>query len=250
MSKGGGTQTKTESIDPDLKAAYLANLNQARSVAAGLPVQEFAGFNPLYTAGEQQIVNESMTPFTGETIAGFQNPYTQDVINRSMADLEQQRQIAQGSNAARAIAAKAFGGSREGVQRATTDVGYAKTAGDLAAGLRSQGYDRAAQLAQYARQQAIQGGQTVLGLGDVRRQLMQQQYDAIRNRPLQQLQIAQSGLGQGLPNLGMTTSTPFYTNPASGALGGALAGAKIGSMVPGIGTGIGAGIGGLLGMFG
>lgn len=60
MSKSGGSQTSTTSIDPQIKEAYLQNLQQGRNVAAALPVREFADFNPVYRAGEQQLVNTGL----------------------------------------------------------------------------------------------------------------------------------------------------------------------------------------------
>ena len=60
MSKSGSSQTSTTSIDPQIKAAYLQNLQQAQGVASALPVREFAGFNPIYRAGEQQLVNTGL----------------------------------------------------------------------------------------------------------------------------------------------------------------------------------------------
>ncbi len=60
MSKSGSSQTSTTSIDPQIKEAYLQNLQQGRNVAAALPVREFANFNPLYRAGEQQLVNTAL----------------------------------------------------------------------------------------------------------------------------------------------------------------------------------------------
>ena len=60
MSKSGSSQTSTTSIDPQIKAAYLQNLQQAQGVASALPVREFADFNPVYRAGEQQLVNTGL----------------------------------------------------------------------------------------------------------------------------------------------------------------------------------------------
>jgi hypothetical protein len=60
MSKSGGSQTVTTQIDPAIKAAYLQNLQQAQGVASALPVKEFADFNPIYRAGEQQMVNTGL----------------------------------------------------------------------------------------------------------------------------------------------------------------------------------------------
>jgi len=60
MSKSGTSQTSTTSIDPQIKAAYLQNLQQAQGVASALPVREFADFNPIYRAGESQLVNTAL----------------------------------------------------------------------------------------------------------------------------------------------------------------------------------------------
>lgn len=248
MSSSGGTQTTRTEIDPDIKQAYLQNLQQARGVAAALPVRQFAGFDPLYQAGERQLTNVSLTPFTGEEISAFQNPYEQQVVQQTLQDIEDQRRMGQIAESQRAIAARAFGGSRQGVQQAITNQAALRQAATTAANLRQQGYGQAAQLAQQARALQRQGAMDVMGLGGARQQLTQQQLDALRNIGLERLGIAQSGLGASLPNLGMTQSTPLYRNQAAGALGGALSGAQLGSIVPGIGTGLGAGAGLLLGL--
>ena len=60
MSKSGSSQTSTTTIDPDIKKAYLQNLQQAQGVASALPVREFADFNPIYRAGEEQLVNTGL----------------------------------------------------------------------------------------------------------------------------------------------------------------------------------------------
>ncbi|MGA0096380.1 MAG: hypothetical protein ACO3IP_07695, partial [Burkholderiaceae bacterium] len=52
MSKGGGTTVSTQEIDPDVKQAYLGNLDYARDVGNQLMAQEFAGFTPQYQTGE------------------------------------------------------------------------------------------------------------------------------------------------------------------------------------------------------
>ena len=226
MSKGG-TQTASTSIDPDIKSAFLTNFGQAQNVAAALPVQQFAGFNPLYQAGEQQVVNQSLTPFTGEDINAFMNPYQQEVIDRSLGDIEASRQMQDLRDRQAATQARAFGGSRQGVQSSLTNAAALKQAADLSANMRNQGYGQAAQLAQYARGQNIQGGQNVLALGGARQALEQQQLDAIRNIGLQKLGIVQSSLGANPANLGGTTQTPYSRNVGAGLLGGALAGSQL-----------------------
>jgi len=251
MSKdSGGSQTVTTSIDPDVKEAYLRNLQQARGVATALPVQQFAEFNPMYQQGEEQLVNLGLKPFTGADIQEFMNPYEQQVIQGTLGDIEQSRQMAALQNAQQATAAKAFGGSRYGVQQSLTDQAALQQAAKTAAQMRQAGYGTAAQLAMNARNLGMQGAQTVLGLGGARQQLEQARLDAARNIGLQKLGVTQSALGLSPANLGGTTSQPTYRNQSAGALGGALAGAQLGSIVPGIGTGIGAGIGGLIGLLG
>jgi hypothetical protein len=244
-----GTQTSRTEIDPEVKQAYLQNLQQAQGVAAALPARQFAEFNPLYAAGERQLTNIGLTPFTGEEITAFQNPYEQQVVQNTLQDIEDQRRMGQIAEAQRATAARAFGGSRQGIQRGLVDAAALRQAATTAANLRQQGYGQAAQLAQQARQIGRQGAFDVLGLGGARQALAQQQLDALRNIGLERLGIAQSGLSLNLPNLGMTQSTPLYQNRAAGTLGGALAGAQLASAMPslGISTEMGAGLGGLLG---
>lgn len=311
MSKGGST-TGTTSIDPDLKAAFLANLQQAQGVAGALPVQEFAGFNPMYEAGEKQLVNTALAgPGLGTvdeaafrtgvegtyqpatvnaaqanlgmsgagSIGSYMNPYTQYVRENALADLETSRQNAIRQTAQQAGAARAFGGSRQGVAEAQTNLGYGTQAGRLSTQLNEQAFNQAmaAQQQDLARQQQaslanqgaglsgaqlrlgaanqlgnlgaqqqglrMAGANAVMGAGGARQQLLQQQLDAQRNIGLQKLQTAQSALGMGLPNLGTTTTTPYTRNVGAGALGGAAAGYQLGGPY-------GAAIGGLLGLFG
>lgn len=236
-------------IDPAARAAYLSNLDLARSTAGGLGVQQFAGFDPMYQAAEQKSYELSMKPFGAEDIAAFQNPYESEVVQQSLQDIEQSRQMAALRDAQQATAAKAFGGSRYGVQGALTNEAALREAARTAADLRSAGFGQAAQLAQAARGMNLQGLQNAMNLGLTRQQYAQMQMDAQRNLPLQQLAIQQAAMSAQPANLGSTstTSQPMQRNVGSGLLGGALAGAKLGSMIPGIGTGIGAIGGGLLG---
>ena len=248
MSKGG-SQTTSTSIDPQIREAFLQNVQQARNVAGALPVQQFAGYNPLYQAGEEAIVNQSLTPFTGQEIGGFMNPYTQEVIDRSLGDIEASRQMQDLRDRQAATQARAFGGSRQGVQSSLTNAAALKQAADLSANLRNQGYGQAAQLAQYARGQNIQGGQNVMALGGARQAFEQQQLDALRNIGIQRLGISQSGLGFNPAALGGSTTTPYSRNVGAGLLGGALAGSQLAGLSGGaISGGAGAGIGALLGL--
>jgi len=313
MSKGG-TSTSGVNIDPDVKEAFLANFANARNVAGALPTQQFAGFNPMYQAGEEALVNASLAgpgiagtdlaaqaaamgtayqPMQQQTlqanlgmsgpgsIASYMNPYTQMVRENALGDLESARRSAIQQTGERAMQAKAFGGSRQGVAEGITNLGFAKQAGTLGTQLNENAFNNAVQLqaADLARQQQAQaanqaaglsgaelnlrgagqlgslaaqqqalrlgGAQAVMGAGGARQALEQQQMDAIRNIGLQRLGVVQSSLGAQPANLGQIATTPQYTNPAAGALGGALAGFKISGGNP-----IGAIGGGLLGLLG
>jgi hypothetical protein len=73
----------------------------------------------------------------------YMNPYTQQVIDTSMADLERQRQMQQNQLGQQASAAGAFGGSRQGIAEAETNRAFAQQGGQLAAQLRQQGFNTA-----------------------------------------------------------------------------------------------------------
>ena len=312
MSKGG-TTTSTSSIDPQIKEAFLANFQQAQGVAGALPVQQFAGYNPMYQAGEEALVNAGlagpgisgtdlaaqMAAYGGVyqpgqiqasqtnlglsgpgSIASYMNPYTESVRANALADLEAARRAAIQQTGERATAAKAFGGSRQGVAEALTNAGFAKQAGTLGTTLNEQAFNQAMamQQADIARQQAadlanqqaglqgaqlrtgaagqlgslaaqqqalrLAGAQAVMGAGGARQALDQQQMDAIRNIGLQRLGVVQTSLGAQPANLGMVTQTPYTQNVGAGLLGGALAGSQLAG-VAGLSGGTGAALGAL-----
>jgi hypothetical protein len=239
MSKGGPPQTQTNTINPYAMQAYRQNLDLARSTAAGLGVQQFAGFDPRYEAGEKALYEASMKPFGAEDIAAFQNPYEEQVVQQSLQDIERSRQMQALQDANRATAAKAFGGSRYGVQSALTNEAALQEAARTAGQLRSAGFGQAAQLAAAAREMNMRGFQNAMNLGLTRQQYAQLKLDAERNLPLQRLAIEQAAMSAQPANLGSTSSQPTSRNVLTGALGGAAAGAQFGPW--------GAAAGGLLG---
>jgi hypothetical protein len=198
MSKGGST-VSTSQIDPDIKESFLANFANARNVAGALPTQQFAGFNPIYQAGEESLVN---TALAGPGIAGvdlaaqmaaaggayqpmqqqafqanlgmtgpgsigsYMNPYTQMVRENALGDLETARRSAIQQTGERATQARAFGGSRQGVAEALTNAGFAKQAANLGTTLNESAFNQAVQLqsADLARQQAAQAANQQAGL--------------------------------------------------------------------------------------
>lgn len=243
MSKGGGSQTQTQSADPQIKAAYLENLDLAKSTAGGLDARQFAGFTPEYQAAQDRLTNLGMTGFTPESINQFMNPYQEEVIGSAMNDIERQRQMQQVTDAASATRAGAFGGSRQAVQSALTNEAALRQGASTAAQLRSQGYGQAAQLAQQAQTMGLQGAGAVMTAQQQAQALEQQRLDALRNLPLEQLALRQAAMSAQPANLGMTSSTPTSRNAAAGALGGAMAGYQLAGPY-------GAAAGGLIGLMG
>ena len=296
MSKGGNS-VSTSSIDPQIKEAFLANFQQAQGVAGALPTQQFAGYNPLYQAGEEALVNTAlagpgisgtdlaaqMAAYGGVyqpgqitaqqtnlsmgqgpgSIGSYMNPYTELVRANALGDLEAARQAAIQQTGERATAARAFGGSRQGVAESLTNQGFAKQAANLGTSLNESAFNQAMAMQQAdiarqqqadlanqqaglqgaqlrlggasqlgnlaAQQQALRlgGAQAVMGAGGQRQALEQQQMDAIRNIGLQRLGVVQSSLGAQPANLGMQATTPYTQNVGAGILGGALAGSQL-----------------------
>jgi len=220
MSKGG-SQQQTQSVDPQIKAEYLSNLEAAKQTAGGLGVKQFADFTPQYQAAQERLTNLGMAGFTPESISQFMNPYQEEVIGSAMSDIERQRQMQQVSDAAAATRAGAFGGSRQGVVDALTNEAALRQGASTSAQLRSQGYAQAAQLAQQAQQMGLQGAGAVMSAQQQQQMLEQQRLDAMRNLPLEQLALRQAALSAQPANLGMTASTPTTRNVGAGALGGA-----------------------------
>lgn len=76
---------------------------------------------------------------------GFNPVYTQQVIQRTLAENERQRQIVQNSNNQQAMAAGAFGGSRSGVLGSLTNEAFARQGLNTAANLELDRFNRASQ---------------------------------------------------------------------------------------------------------
>jgi hypothetical protein len=224
---GGSTPTSstaTTTIDPDVKAAYLRNLEEARATAAGLGARQFAPY-PEYNLGMVQK---------------YMNPYEQQVIQGTLGDIERARQGQISAEGARATAAKAFGGSRQGVTRSLVDEAALRNATNAVAQLRQAGFAQAQNLG--------------LSQQQLQQQYEQQRLDAARNLGLERLNVAQGALSLQPARIGESTTKPIYTNPVASGFGGALGGAQLGSLIGGTANpeyaGYGAGIGGLLGFLG
>ena len=170
MSKGKNTTTQSTMIDPAQLRMYQGLYDTARIVADQpyIPYtgSRIAGFNPDQLKAFDQtrsmfgqsmgydprgslntLAGMSAPSILDKDIGAYQNPYTQQVIDTTLADLDRSRQMAIGRDQDRAIGAGAFGGSRSGVLEAETNRAFADQAARTAAGLRQGGFDRATSLA-------------------------------------------------------------------------------------------------------
>ena len=225
--------TTTSSIDPQIKAEYLANLERAKTTAAGLEARQIAQPGKLYADAESKLYNLGMTPFGAEDIAKFYNPFQEQVVQGALGDIERTRQMQEQANMEQATRARAFGGSRQGVVSGMTNEAAIRQAATTGAQLRSAGFNTAANLGLQARPMDIAGLQTSLGLGTTRTALDQARLDALRNLGTERLGITSSALGLQPANVGGTTSQPLYSNTAGNLLSGGLTGAYIGSLLKG-----------------
>jgi hypothetical protein len=111
-------------------------------------------YRPTNVGAERVGTTFGYTPDTvaAQTAVGgmeqYFNPYTQSVIDASLADMERQRLTQQQQIGAQAAAAGAFGGSRQGLVEAETNRGFASQGGMLASQLRNQGFNTALGAAQ------------------------------------------------------------------------------------------------------
>lgn len=152
---GKSTTTSSTAIDPAVSALQQGNFARAQTVADA-PVTPYTGqlgaqLDP--SVGQAQQAATGLLDYNAPTVSAAQlsstdltpylNPYTNDVINASAVDSENQRLIAQKANAGAATAASAYGGTRDAVQAGVTDSQNEIAFATLSAQLRSQGYSSA-----------------------------------------------------------------------------------------------------------
>jgi hypothetical protein len=178
MSGGKSTTTQSNTVDPQLMALYNSNYSRASNIA-NQPTQAYTGQLSAPLTGTQvqangllsgiatgqtgaDTLNQAKTATTGilngpgvtagqisdTDLSKYLNPYTQDVIDTSLGDLERSREIQRVADQQSATAAGAFGGSRQGVADSLTNDSYLRNAASTAANLRSQGYNTALGAAQ------------------------------------------------------------------------------------------------------
>ena len=238
-------------------ASETALQQQARGLASGL-----GSFQPFLT--DATTAAGAATDLTGTgagtgagSISSYMSPYQQQVIDTTMADFDRQAQIRANQQAAATLGVPgAFGGGREGVQRAEYQAASDQNRAQTLANLRQSGFQNAAARRQQdlANQMGISNLQSGLGaraqdftraqisglgtLGAAQQSQNQAVLDAQRqaaqmaiNEPRQALDRLGQGIAGITPGAGgvRLTEQPAaaQSSPLMQALGIGLAGADI-----------------------
>ena len=138
---------------------YNVNTAAAQGIGqAGMGAASEMGYKPMAITAPNQA-----------NLQQYTNPYENQVVNQSLADLERSRLMQQNVGGAQATAANAFGGSRHGIAEAETNRAFADQSARTASGLRQTGFQNAQQMARQAQMQnqqaALQGSQQRLAAG-------------------------------------------------------------------------------------
>ena len=195
------TATTAIPVDTSKFAPTVAGQDVLQQRAATLAGSGVGSFEPFIQAAQQQATAAGQTVGdVGTTLSGiagltgaptsaqmqqYMSPYQSQVIDTTLSEFDRQRAIQEKSIADQAIASGAFGGGREGVQRAEYQSQSDRDRAALQAQMLQQGFGQA----QQARQQDIQNR---FGLGQAQSGLAQQQLG---------LGTFQSGLAGQVPQL-------------------------------------------------
>ena len=251
--------TETRQLyDPQLTGSRTALLTSVDRLGAGLATQlknykgldtskyapQIAGQDALQTQAAQAAQGLGSLTGTGAgqgqgSIASYMSPYQQQVMDASLSEFDRNAAIQQNALGDQAISMGAFGGGREGVQRAEMMRGSNMNRASLQAQLLNQGFNQAQQ-ARAGDLQAQQGlGQYQQALGQGQQGFEQAKLDAtqVANREAEFEEFTRLGLvGQQLAQIqpgAFASQTVGYappaapTSPMANFLGGAAGGAGI-----------------------
>jgi len=133
-------QFKEADLSKTMGSQFVAGMDPLQTQAQQLAVSGIGGYQPFL---------QSAAASAGPTAyQQFMSPYQQDVINTTLAEFDRKTQMGLPALAQQAISSGAFGGGREGVQRAEYLSGADRNRAALQAQLLQQGFTQAQNLAQ------------------------------------------------------------------------------------------------------
>jgi hypothetical protein len=187
-----GADTRQQFLDAQ-RAMQAAGIG-ATGITAGVP-QIQQGMQAVGMG--QQAALGGMGMYDPNMAQGFMNPYQQAVTQQALGEMRRQADIARQGQAAQAVRAGAFGGTREGVQRAEMERGLQDVMAQRVLQDYAQNYGQAQQAAmtasEQARQRQLATGQLMGQLGTQYGNLAAQQ-GSLYGQQAAQLQ----NLGQGI----------------------------------------------------
>lgn len=205
---------------PDYQVAGLSPGEQASITAAQTGV---GAYQPFLTQGSSTVdqgataMSEGIGALAGtgamydpNSYQDFMNPYEDQVIDNTMADIRRQGDIAQQGVRAQAVGAGAFGGSRGQIAQSELDRNVMKQQADTAAQMRAAGFQNAQQAAMNAFESGM-GRQQQLG------QLTGQLATGLGGLGIQQAGLGEMGTNlntQDIQNLMTTGATERGVNQA------------------------------------
>lgn len=188
------------------KGEALTDINQnPYKTYAG---ERFAGFTPM----QEQAMRTAASPQAfGQEVQGYMSPYMQNVVDVQKREAMRGAGILGAQQQAQATGAGAFGGYREGIQRAENQRNLMNQMNDIQAMGSQRAFEQGTQQARTAQGLQMQYGGMQQALDQQR---MSQQYQDFLNQqryPYQQLEFM-SNLLRGTP---MGTVNTMYTQQPS-----------------------------------
>jgi hypothetical protein len=225
----------------------VAPMNAQQNAGIG-GINQYANYAQPFIGAAAGYATEAAAPLTADQIANYQNPYTQQVVNATERQFNNQNAIAQNNVVGNAAAQGALGGDRVGVAQATLAGQQSAAQDPIIANLYSSGYGQAVQTAEQQKQDmanaaysignlgvsgqnaGLTGATAALGAGSLEQQNQQAldtarygQFQMGQAFPYQQMQWL-AGLGTNIGSLMGGTSQTTGAGMSTGATSGQYAG--------------------------
>jgi hypothetical protein len=230
----------------------VAGLSEGQQAAIANALGGVGAFQPFLQQGSQAVQQGIMgaqgASYDPTSYQQFMDPYTEDVIARTQADIADKGRQQQNQAQASAVGSGAFGGSRQAVLQGQIAADTMDQQARTGAQLRSQGFQQAQQAAQQAANQQLRQAQltgqlgtaqaglgqlgqqmgvqdinTLLGIGGLQQQQTQKEFDVARANDLAQQALPYQQVGfmsdifRGVPALQSTYQTTSRPGPSMGS---------------------------------
>ena len=247
MGKGGGGTTQSTGTTyttniPEYAEGYVNTmLGATQKQLFNMDGNEITGFKPYtpystsasdyvapFSPMQEQAMRTAANPEAfGQQVQGYMSPYMQNVVDIQKREAMRGAGIMSAQNQAQATNAGAFGGYREGIQRAENQRNLGTQMNDIQLKGQQMAFDNAQQQARMSQGQQMQYGSMQQALEQQKINQSIQDFANAQQYPLMQLGTM-SNMLRGLPMQAQTTNQYVAApNPISQGIGAAGAGASI-----------------------